>query len=153
MYVSTGPVLNAVPNVVGLDQAVAQQTLIDSKLVVGVITTQHSATAARGTVIATDPVTATALTEGSTVNLIVSDGLVEMPDVRNLPLAQAREQLESVELGLRVKVGRVGGCGAASDIVQTQSLAPGTVPQNSEVTLTYCDGTGSTTPEPTIPAG
>lgn len=141
VYVSSGPVLNAVPNIVGLNQTVAMETLTASDFVVGIITKEHSARSAAGTVLRADPEQGTSLAQGSTVNLIVSDGLVQMPDVRNLPLAQAREQLEGAELGLRVKVGRVGGCGAASDVVQTQSLAPGAVPQNSEVTLTYCDGT------------
>jgi serine/threonine protein kinase len=140
VYVSSGPVQSAVPNVVGMNQSAAQQLLTDSKFTIGTLSSQHSPTAPAGTVLDADPKVGTQIEENAVVNLVVSDGQVDLPDVRNLPLAQARELLEGPELQLRVSIDRVGGCGPASDVIVAQSKAPGTVPQNSDVTISYCDG-------------
>jgi beta-lactam-binding protein with PASTA domain len=61
-----------------------------------------------------------------------------MPDVRHMPIADARTLLEGPELLLRVSIEPTTNCGEASDKVVTQSLAPGSVKQGSEVTITYC---------------
>ncbi|HEY8590698.1 MAG TPA: PASTA domain-containing protein, partial [Naasia sp.] len=141
IYVSTGPAQSGVPNLVNLSQAAAIDGLKLAEFTVGSVLSEHSPDVPDGVVLRTDPVAGTQLEKGATVNLVVSDGLVEVPDVRNLPLGEARGILEGAALKLRVSVDRVGDCGAASDLVVTQSLAPGTVPQRSAITLTYCDGT------------
>ncbi|MCU1437393.1 MAG: serine/threonine protein kinase [Naasia sp.] len=141
VFVSTGREQAGVPAVVGLNQAAAIQGLELAEFTVGSILSEHSPDQPDGVVLATDPAPGTLIEKGATVNLRVSDGLVEVPDVRNLPLAEAREVLEGPTLRLRVSVDRVGDCGEASDVVVTQSLAPGTVPQRSAITISYCDGT------------
>ena len=141
VYVSTGPNQLAVPSIANMSVAAAQQALTDAGFVVGQVTTQHSPDIPADTVIDADPQPGTPVAEGATVNIIASDGLVQIPDVVTLTIGEARIQLEGPELGLRVAVARTSGCGEASDVVVAQSLAPGTVPQNSEITLTYCDGT------------
>ncbi|WP_307807056.1 Stk1 family PASTA domain-containing Ser/Thr kinase [Naasia sp. SYSU D00057] len=139
IWVSSGPTQSAVPNVVGLSQSAAQDLVTQSKFIVGTITREHSPTVPEGAVLRADPAVGTQIAEGATVNLVVSDGLVEMPDVRNLTVTDARGLLEGPELLLRVSVESTTNCGEASDKVVAQSLAPGTVPQGSEVTITYCD--------------
>ncbi|MET0589941.1 MAG: Stk1 family PASTA domain-containing Ser/Thr kinase [Naasia sp.] len=141
VFVSSGPTELAVPQLGNMGLEAAQEQLTALGFVVGAVTEQHSPTVPGGTVISSDPLSGTPLVEGSTVNLVVSDGLVELPDVRNLTIAEARTQLEGSTLGLRVTVARASDCGPQSDIVLTQSLAPGTVPQRSEITIEYCDGT------------
>ncbi|BDI21241.1 Stk1 family PASTA domain-containing Ser/Thr kinase [Herbiconiux sp. L3-i23] len=141
VYVSSGIAQAAVPDVENTGLAGAQEALTAQGFTVGSITRQHSPTYANDVVISSDPPAGTQLGEGSTVNLIVSDGVVELPDVRNLTIAEARGILEGPELGLRVTIGRTGGCGPQSDIVVTQSMPPGTVPQGSEIVIDYCDGT------------
>ncbi|MFD1715162.1 Stk1 family PASTA domain-containing Ser/Thr kinase [Amnibacterium flavum] len=141
VYVSTGPTELAVPTLANMGLSAAQDALTAAGFTVGSITAQHSSTVPADTVISSDPAAGTPIPEGSTIGIIVSDGLVELPDVRNLSIADARNQLEGAELGLRVTVSRTDGCGEASDKVVNQSLAPGTVPQRSEITLEYCDGT------------
>jgi serine/threonine protein kinase/beta-lactam-binding protein with PASTA domain len=139
VYVSSGPTQSAVPNVVNLDQAAAQAMLTQSKFVIGTLTREHSPTVPEGAVLRSDPTVGTQIPEGATVNLVISDGRVEMPDVRNMSVADARALLEGPELLLRVSISPTSNCGEASDKVVTQSLAPGTVAQGSEVTITYCD--------------
>ncbi|WP_246852718.1 Stk1 family PASTA domain-containing Ser/Thr kinase [Naasia sp. SYSU D00948] len=139
VWVSSGPTQSTVPSVVGLDQGAAVELLGKSKFVVGAITREHSPTVPEGSVLRTDPAVGTQVPEGTTVNVVVSDGSVEMPDVRNIPIAQARSLLEGPELLLRVSIEATTNCTESSDLVLTQSLAPGTVPQGSVVTLTYCN--------------
>jgi beta-lactam-binding protein with PASTA domain len=140
VYVSTGATQLAVPSVTNMSVDAAQEVLRSAGFEVGQISKQHSASVRANTVMDADPKPGTPVTEGTTINLIVSDGLVELPNVVNLTVAEAREQLQGPELGLRVTIDRTGGCGEASDVVVAQSLAPGTVPQDSEITISYCDG-------------
>jgi beta-lactam-binding protein with PASTA domain len=140
VYISTGKTQSVVPDVIGLDQASAQQLLNDSSFTLGAITREHSSTAVAGAVLRADPEVGQQLDAGAVVNLVVSDGLVELPRVIDLPIADARELLEGPELRLRVSIVAATGCGAASDVVFGQSLAPGTVAQRSEITISYCSG-------------
>jgi serine/threonine protein kinase len=139
VWVSSGPTQSAVPNVIGLSQTAAQDLVTQSKFVVGTITTEHSPTAPKGQVLRADPAVGTQVAAGATVNLVVSDGLVQMPDVRKMPVTDARGLLEGPELLLRVSVVAKANCGPTSNNVVDQSLVPGTVAQGSQVTITYCD--------------
>ena len=85
----------------------------------------------------TDPETGTELRAGDAVNLVVSTGLVRVPDVRKLTLAEASAQATAI--GLQVSVEGDGGC--TGGLVTAQSLAPGDRPQGSAITLRYCSGT------------
>jgi beta-lactam-binding protein with PASTA domain len=152
VYVSSGPTQSAVPAVVGLDQGAAEDLVTKSKFVIGTINREHSPTVPEGAVLRADPAVGTQIPEGATINLVVSDGRVEMPDVRNMAIADARNVLEGPELLLRVSIVPTTNCSEASDKVVSQSLAPGTVKQGSEVTITYCQAATSTpSPTPTTP--
>ncbi len=141
IYVSSGPTQLSIPQLGNMGLSQAQEQLKALGFVVGSVTEQHSPTVPANTVISSDPPAGQAQSEGVTVNLVVSDGLVELPDVRNQTIQDARSQLESSSLGLRVTIERASNCGPQSNIVLNQSLPPGTVPQRSEITLEYCDGT------------
>lgn len=64
----------AVPNVVGLTQAAATTAIMNAGLVVGTVTSQSSANVPAGDVISQDPVAATEVNLGSSVNLVISSG-------------------------------------------------------------------------------
>jgi serine/threonine-protein kinase len=78
-----------------------------------------------------------ALSDGGAVNMVVSTGLVRVPDVRTLTIGEATSQLTA--LGLQIAVEADGGC--SGQLVTAQSLPPGDQPQGSAVTLRYCTGT------------
>lgn len=138
--VSSGPAQVTVPPLIGLDQGAATTALKQATLDVGAVTKQHSPTVPAGVVLGSDPTPGTSASAGQLVALTVSDGQVTLPDVRGTALAEAKTVLEGPELQLRVRVQPTSGCGAAADLVIGQSLAPGAVPQLSEVVLTYCNG-------------
>lgn len=86
----------AVPQVTGMSQGEAEQTLTDAGLVPAVVNTQYSSDVPAGVVMsqenAADP-----MVPGSTVNLVVSLGpdLVEVPDVTGKPAKDAIAELEA----------------------------------------------------------
>ena len=75
---------------------------------------------------------------GATVDLLVSDGLVTVPDVVGKAVTDANKELEP--LGLSIAVVTNNSC--TGNVVTSQSLAPGDQPQRSSITLTYCSGSG-----------
>ena len=77
LVVSLGPEpLTTVPDVVGLDQASAEASIVSALLVVGTVTTTNSDTVAAGDVISQDPTGGSSVAEGTAVDLVVSLGPV-----------------------------------------------------------------------------
>jgi serine/threonine-protein kinase len=141
VFVSTGREAVAVPDLINkaLDQAKAD--LEAAGLVAGSETRQNSPTVAGGTVLATDPEAGSSVETGSTVNFIVSSGNVTLPDLTGQSLQAASSYLGSSTLQLTPVPVPDGSCPSqpGSPVVR-QSLAPGDVPQKSEVELVYCSG-------------
>jgi serine/threonine-protein kinase len=78
----------------------------------------------------------TEVSEGSAVNLIISNGKVMVPDVRNLDISEARNAMSAPSVGLPVSIATKGECvGAQGTIVVDQSVAPGLAKQGSAVIL------------------
>ncbi|MDH6235460.1 Stk1 family PASTA domain-containing Ser/Thr kinase [Cryobacterium sp. CG_9.6] len=143
VFVSTGAVPVAVPNVLNQPIADAQAAVEAVGLVSGSVTTENSPTVAPDIVISTDPAPDAAETEGVTVNFVVSSGLVTLADMTGQSLNAASDLVSGSTLLLVVTDSQPDpSCEAnsGSPLVTSQSLAPGDVPQNSEITFTYCTG-------------
>lgn len=143
VYVSLGKNPVTVPQVSNMLEAAAKDAIAARKLVYGSTSLAHSATVPAGTVIDSDPAggasvkaDGTTVREGDTINLIVSDGLVEVPDLTGQPLTTASATL-SGQLQLGVIVQADNGC--AGGTVSGQS-ATGAVAQKSDITIRYCAG-------------
>ncbi len=119
-----------------LTLAEAQAALEGRGLVLGTVSAENSSSVAKDVVIRSDPEPGAELREGDTVNVVVSTGLVRVPDVRTLQIGEASAQLTA--LGLTVSVQGDDSC--TGQTVTAQSLAPGDRPQGSAVTLRYCSG-------------
>ncbi|MEL7450651.1 MAG: PASTA domain-containing protein, partial [Pseudomonadota bacterium] len=102
LVVSTGPADVAVPNVVGLPQADAEEDIVAANLTVGAITTASSDTVPAGTVISQAPVSGNLVPPGTPVDLVVSTGPADIavPDV--VGLQQATAEAVIVKAGLTV---------------------------------------------------
>ncbi|MDO9589619.1 MAG: Stk1 family PASTA domain-containing Ser/Thr kinase [Microcella sp.] len=136
VVVSAGPPRIETPSIALLTLAEAQAALEARGLVLGTVSAENSSSVAKDVVIRSDPDAGSELREGDTVNVVVSTGLVRVPDVRTLLVGEASAQLSS--LGLQVSVDGDGSC--TGQTVTAQSLAPGDRPQGSAVTLRYCSG-------------
>ena len=140
VYVSSGKNTIKVPStLIGLSESEATAALMAAKLTLGTITQANSATVPAGKVIETDPVANADVAEGSVVNLVISNGQVNVPDVRNLSTSEAQSKMSSPEVGLTVSIAVQGGsCPAGKTqgtIVVDQSILPGLTPQGSAIIL------------------
>lgn len=138
LIVSSGPTLITVPNVVGLTEADAIAQLTSNNLSLGTISEVNSATIPAGVVITTDPVTNQQVPGQQAVNLIISNGRVQVPDVRNLDVAEARRILIAPEISFTVAVQILDAeiCnGDPGEIVLQQSILPGLADQLQEIIL------------------
>jgi serine/threonine-protein kinase len=136
VYVSGGANTVKVPSLAGLSEAEASGVLATLKLTLGTITQGNSATVAAGKVVETLPTLNTEVPEGSAVNLIISNGKVMVPDVRNLNISEARNAMSAPAVGLPVSITTKTECtGAQGTIVVDQSIQPGLAPQGSAIIL------------------
>ncbi|RXZ71458.1 Stk1 family PASTA domain-containing Ser/Thr kinase [Agromyces albus] len=141
IYVSTGREAVTVPDVRNkpLDQAKAD--LEAAGLIPGTETRQTSPSVPADTVMGTSPEQGTSVEAGSTVDFTLSSGLVTLSDLTGQTLAAASSYLsaENLQLNPVPKPDPTCKSQTGSPVTQ-QSLAPGDVPQHSDVELTYCAG-------------
>ncbi|MDJ0377431.1 Stk1 family PASTA domain-containing Ser/Thr kinase [Cryobacterium sp. PH31-L1] len=141
VFVSTGPVPVAVPDVTNQTITDAQAAIEALGFVSGSVTAENSPTVAADVVLRTDPAAASAQFAGDTVNYIVSSGLVTLGDLTGQSLVAASDLVNGDTLRLVAIQEPDYACAQQSGSpVKAQSLAPGDVPQQSEITLTYCAG-------------
>jgi eukaryotic-like serine/threonine-protein kinase len=148
LVVSRGPPPEAVPNVVGLTEEDAAETLQAAGFEVGQVTPQES-DEDEGIVLDQDPPADTDARPGTAVNLVVSSGpaTVAVPDVLCQDLGSAQEEVEGAGLDFVVTGSRFSDeCPPGT--VAEQNPAPGTeVQPGSNVRVKESTGPS---PEPTI---
>ena len=137
VYVSSGQAAITLPDVSRMPEADAITQLEKAGLKYGVSTTTYSPDLAQGLVISSDPgpTSVKPVHAGDTVNLTVSNGLVNVPDVTGQPIAAANTALSALQLVIKVNV----DAGCSGGTVAEQSIL-GDQPQKSTITLRYCGG-------------
>lgn len=136
LYVSSGAQLILVPSLLGMTEEQAKVALTNAKLNIGTITQANSAFALIGQVTATDPLTNAQVLPGTLVNLVISNGKVLVPDVRNLSIDDARSLLTAPDVSLTVSITTKTTCaGTLGTIVVDQSIAAGLTNQMSAIVL------------------
>jgi serine/threonine-protein kinase len=140
VIVSTGAESVEVPDVTNQPLGDAQAAVTALGLVPGSVTRENSPNVAADVVIRTDPAALTAEHAGATVNFVVSSGLVTLNDLTGQSLSAATDLLSGPNLQLVPIPKRDTSCESEPDypVVTKQSLAPGDVPQKSEIVLSYC---------------
>jgi len=135
--VSSGPQLVAMPSVTGQTVDAAWQAITDAGLERGQQSSDYSPTVPEGSVLSSDPAAAAQVALGSGVDIVVSNGLVQLPDVTRQPSEEAITTLRD-QLGLAVTPQADPGC--TGETVSGMSVPPGDVAQGSAVTLRICTG-------------
>ncbi|MEL6870948.1 MAG: PASTA domain-containing protein [Pseudomonadota bacterium] len=102
LIISTGPADTSVPDVVDQPEATAIAALTNVGLVVGIITRTDSDVIAAGNVISQSPVGGTMVSEGSTVNLVISLGVANIAVPDTVGLSQAAAETAILDSGLTV---------------------------------------------------
>jgi eukaryotic-like serine/threonine-protein kinase len=139
LVVSRGARPLEIPDVAGLSLTKASTTLEEAGFVVaGTTTDAFSDDIAAGRIIATEPGATEMAPESSEVTLVVSAGPefeeIRLPDVRQMSLGAARNELE--ELGLRVRA--VQTCDGGSIVTETDPLSGTIVRENDLIALFVC---------------
>lgn len=136
LYVSSGAQLILVPSLMGMTEEQAKVALTNAKLNIGTITQANSASSPLGQVTATDPLTNAQVAPGTLVNLVISNGKVLVPDVRNLSIDDARSLLTAPDVSLTVSITTKTTCtGTQGTIVVDQSIPAGLANQMSAIIL------------------
>jgi len=146
VIISAGADQIELPDLINQTASDAREQL--SALGLGVTEDQsdYSPNVEEGTVLGMTPQPGTSLNPGDAVTLIVSNGLVRVPDVTGLTIGEANPLLSGPDIQLTVRLQPDGGC--AGQTVQAQSLPPGDHPQRSEIVLRYCAGFDPANPFP-----
>jgi len=134
--VSSGAAAILMPELKGMTEEQAKLALTNAKLNLGTITQENSATVPAGQITATDPLVNSSVIPGTVVNLVISNGKVIVPDVRNLSVNDARNALTAPAVGLAPLVASKTTCtGTLGNIVLEQSIPAGLAAQKSAITL------------------
>ncbi len=137
VLVSSGKALSQMPNLSGMTEQDAILAITNAKLVLGTITQSDSPTIAKNLVMSTEPAANSQIPEGTVVNLVLSTGSVVVPNIVNLELSDARDQLTAPSVGYTVETQVDATClGTAGTAVIAQSIAPGIQPQQQTIVLT-----------------
>ena len=146
LYVSSGKEQVVIPDVSGLDQVEASNTLGAKSLSVERVL-QPSDSVDSGKVIGTNPAAGQSVAKGSKIQLIVSSGKdqVTVPNLYGRTQSEALDDLEA--LGLEGSVRNVFFCGLSeSGKVIAQSPSAGSkVDKGSNVDISVCKATATTT--------
>jgi beta-lactam-binding protein with PASTA domain len=115
-----------VPNVTGMTLADANTAVTNSSLVVGTVTYEYHNSMAEGHVISQNPATGTAVSIGSPVDLVVSLGRPEVPNVVDMNEADANSAITAIDnLKVGIVVRRYSNT-VLQDIVISQTPTGGT---------------------------
>ena len=145
VVVSLGPEQVAVPDLAGQAQDAAEKALEAAGFAVGAINSDYSPDVPEGTVMSSDPAATSQHTKGTVVNLTVSNGKVQLPNVTQQPFSTANATLAG--LGLTVTPAPSYACTGGT--VTQQSAPEGDIAQGSTVVLTYCAASAQPSQAPT----
>ena len=146
-----------VPNVVGLTQSGATNTLLVAKLAVGKITEVQTVNAPGGSVVSQDPAASTKVPEDTKVALTVVATSSPSPTASTLPVpgvvgeSQATAQTQLIGAGFVVVISRESSTSVPSGDVISQSPSGGVVAA-SGATVTLVVSSGAPTASPAASA-
>ncbi|MFJ4090364.1 Stk1 family PASTA domain-containing Ser/Thr kinase [Kitasatospora sp. NPDC089913] len=134
LTVSRGPKRIAVPDLVGKPSAQAASALAGTQLAAGTVTSVFSDTVPEGSVISSSPAAGEQVAENTPVALVVSKGMVAVPDVTGMSKEAAEKALQAAGFAMQSSGVNLFGTGK----VTGQSPAAGErKPQRTVVTVTF----------------
>ncbi|MFI6446457.1 Stk1 family PASTA domain-containing Ser/Thr kinase [Kitasatospora sp. NPDC050543] len=134
LVLSKGPRRIAVPELAGRTAEQARQALAGAQLAVGTTTEEFSDLVPEGAVISSSPAAGGQVAENTPVALVVSKGMVPVPDVSGLSRDDAAKALQAA--GFKVQTSGLNLFGTGK--VKSQSPAAGErKPQGTVVVLTF----------------
>jgi len=139
VYVSSGAPLVAIPDVTNKNKADATELLEAAGFVVGKSNSEYSSDVKKGVVMGTNPTSGSKVTAGTTIELQVSNGKVDIPSVSGDDIGDATATLSGDKYRLEVSQQADFTCSGGK--VVSQSIK-NEQKQGSKITLYYCAGNG-----------
>lgn len=138
VYVSTGPEARNVPEIGSMSLAEYTAALEDLGLTIGMVTKQDDAAEPADRVLSVSPEPGSPLPRGRAVDVVVSSGIVTVPDVTGQSIQAATAMLEGLRLVTTVKPNP--GCAQQPGVPVVQQSIVGQQPQGSTIEIQYCSG-------------
>ncbi|MEU2198592.1 Stk1 family PASTA domain-containing Ser/Thr kinase [Isoptericola sp. NPDC019482] len=129
---SAGPDTVAVPKLAGMTEDEAEAALDEAKLSLGDVSDANSKDVEEGDVIESKPAAGQAVSEGSSVDLVLSNGRVELPNLEGKSEQTAKDTLTGLDLNFSTSTEESD---EKAGTVIRQSPQPGNVPQRSSVEI------------------
>ena len=142
LLISTGPVQAVVPDFAGMSDEQYKSAVEDLGLTVGKITSKDDAVAPAGRVLGISPDVGSKVDSGTSINLTVATGKVDIPDVVNQSLDTAQNAISGLGLDVTIDAQTTSATGCLFNEqlpISAQNIV-GSNPQGSQLTLTYCAG-------------
>ncbi len=132
---SSGKPIVTVPSIDFMTLVNATAELEGAGFIIGEVTPGYSPTAEVGAVVGSDPTAGTRISAGSVVDIIISNGKINIPDVVGMSIGKATGLLQGSSLQLDVTVVPDTSCGG--QVIGSQSIK-GEAPQRSAISIVYC---------------
>ena len=144
----------SVPDVKGQTESSARSSIADKKLVVGVVSEEYSTTVEKGRVIRQSPEAGSSVSEGASINLVVSRGQegVTVPDLEGSSFDDAVRKLQDAGLLLGDKDEEASESEMKDKVIGQTPSSGSTVAKGTKVSIVI--GTGpEPDPEPVSQSG
>ena len=142
LYVSTGPQEAVVPDFSGMSLDKYKEELREAGLEIGMVSSSDDPLQPADRVLSSEPDKGAKVRSGQVVNVTVSSGKVDIPNLIDQPLSVAQNLVSGLGLQLELDPQTVSADGCAFNEnypVRGQSIV-GSNPQGSKLELTYCAG-------------
>ena len=150
LWISLGPVMVAVPNVVDMTQTAAESAITAATLTVGTITAVNSSSVPAGHVISQIPLAGSSVPQGSAVALWISLGpvMVAVPNVVGMTQTAAGSALTAADLTIGTITTANSSVVPVGQVISQDPIAGSSVPQGSAVALLISLGPAGLPPDP-----
>lgn len=145
LKISDGPKAIAVPKGLAGQTEAAARDLLERAGLFGKTTIANSPDVPAGSVISSNPASGAMVAPGATVELMISNGKVEMPKLIGLPKEEAEKALKDLKLTIKV-VEQENSVRPPGEVTAQSSAAKSLITQGSEITVTVAKAPA---PEPT----
>ena len=142
LTICKGAELKAVPDVKGMSEGKAENTLLEAGFKIGKITKKHVEGERIGVVLSQSPKALDKTPKGSGIDLVINEGDKEVPNLVGKPIAEAKRLLEQAGLKLG-EVKEVNDHSAVKNVVLASNPNAGTkIGKGDPVSISVAAGSG-----------
>ena len=142
LTICKGAELKGVPDVAGMSESKAENTLLEAGFKIGKITKKHVEGQRIGVVLSQAPKAMDKAPKGSPIDLVINEGDKEVPNLIGKPIAEAKRLLEKAGLKLG-EVKEVNDHSAVKNVVLASSPNAGTkIGEGDAVSISVAAGSG-----------